>query len=418
VRVELLADVGQQGAVVYVLARLEAEAETGADRPPVNLALAIDRSSSMRGPRIRQALRAAGELVGRLGPRDRLTIVGFDSSTRAVFGPEQMTDEARAAANQALADLDTGVGTNLAAAIRKGSELIASGFVRGAISRLILLTDGQPSVGVTDASRLCRLVEKEYERGVSITTMGVGEGFEDELLSEMARRGRGGFHYLATAADIPAAFGRELDGVFAIAATDAQIKMVPHADVVSVDLLHRLPSRVLEEGLQIDIGEVASGAPRQVLLKLVRNPLSKSRNLGTVMVTHRKPGGDKGDPHLIGLEIPAELDPAVSRQVQDERLRLAVAAAVDAAWARRASGDSGQALGTLVKIRERVLEAAEKKQASRELCDALLVDMAAAEEAVQKSAAERARLRRNMREQSHVTLVGRSVVSRLPREDE
>jgi hypothetical protein len=108
----------------------------------------------------------------------------------------------------------------------------------------------------------------------------------------------------------------------------------------------------------------------------------------------------------------------VSRQVQDERLRLAVAAAVDAAWARRASGDSGQALGTLVKIRERVLEAAEKKQASRELCDALLVDMAAAEEAVQKSAAERARLRRNMREQSHVTLVGRSVVSRLPREDE
>ena len=56
------------------------------------------------------------------------------------------------------------------------------------------------------------MVEKEYERGVTITTMGVGEGFEDELLSEMARRGRGGFHYLSNPSDIPAAFGRELDG--------------------------------------------------------------------------------------------------------------------------------------------------------------------------------------------------------------
>jgi len=418
VRVELLADVGQEGAVVYVLARVVAESEAGADRPPVNLALAIDRSSSMRGPRIRQALRAASELLGRLGATDRLTIIAFDSGVRTVFGPEQLTDDNREVALSALAELDTGVGTNLAAAVRKGAEAIASGFVRGAVSRLILLTDGQPSVGVTDTSRLCRLVEKEHERGVSLTTMGVGEGFEDGLLSEMARRGRGGFHYLAAAADIPAAFGRELDGVFAIAATETQLKILPHADVVSVDLLHRLPSRVLEDGLQVDIGEVASGAPRQVLMKLVRNPLSESRNLGTVMVTHKSPSGETGDPHLIGLEIPSSIDPALAREVQDERLRLAVATAVDTAWARRASGDSAQALETLVKIRERVLEAGDKKKASAEVIEALVADMAAAEEAVQKSAAERARLRKNMREQSHVTLVGRSVVSRLPRDED
>lgn len=413
-RVELLADVGQQGAVVYVLARLIADADADDQRPPVNLAVAIDRSSSMRGPRLRQAVRAATELVSRLGPADRLTIFGFDASPRTIFGPEQVTGETRGEAIAALSGLDSGVGTNLAAAVRKGAEAITSGFVRGAVSRLILLTDGQPSVGITDASRLCRLVEKEYERGVTVTTMGIGEGFEDELLSEMARRGRGGFYYLATPAHIPAAFGRELDGVFAIAATDTQLKVVPHADVVSVDLLHRLPARVLEDALQIDIGEVASGAPRQVLLKIVRNPLSKARNLGTVAVTHKRTSGDNGDPHLIGLELPAENDPAISRQVQGERLRLAVAAAVDAAWARRASGDSDQALATLVKIRERVLEAVDRREAPGELLDALLADMAAAEEAVQKSAAERARLRRNMREQSHVTLVGRSVVSRLP----
>lgn len=417
-RIELLSDVAQDGAVVYLLARLEAAASPERDRPPVNLALAIDRSSSMRGPRLRQAIRAAAELLSRLEPTDRLTIVGFDSSARTLFGPENMTPEAAASARRALAELDSGVGTNLAAAIRKGGEAITSGFVRGAVARLILLTDGQPSVGVTDASRLCRLVEKESERGVVTTTMGIGEGFEDELLAEMASRGRGGFHYLASPGDIPAAFGRELDGVFAIAATETQVKVLPHADVLSVDLLHRLPSRVLDDGLQIDVGEVAAGAPRQLLLKLVRNPLSGTRNLGTVMVTHKGPGGEAGDALLVGAELPPQVISDHARQVQDERLRLAVAAAVDAAWARRASGDSPQALETLARIRTRVLEAQKKREASPEVTDALLADMSAAAEAVQKSAAERDRLRRGMREQSHVTLLGRSVVSKLPREDD
>lgn len=417
-RVELLADVAQQGAVVYVLARLEAEAAAEMGRPPVNLAVVVDRSSSMRGPRLRQAVRAVTELVSRLGPTDRLTIFGFDSSTRTLFGPDHITPQSRDEAVAALAGLDSGAGTNLAAAVRRGVEALTSGFVRGAVSRLILLTDGQPSVGVTDASRLCRLVEKECERGVTVTTMGIGEGFEDELLAEMARRGRGGFYYLATAADIPAAFGRELDGVFAIAATEIQIKVVPHASVVSVDLLHRLPSHVLADGLAIVLGEVAAGAPRQVLLKLVRNPLSDSRSLGTLAITYKRAGGDTGDPHLAGLEMPETRDPEIARQIHGERLRLAVAAAVDSAWARRASGDSREALATLFKIRDRVREAVDRQEAAPDLLQMLLADMAAAEEAVQKSAAERARLRRNMREQSHVTLVGRSQVSRLPADDD
>jgi Ca-activated chloride channel family protein len=417
-KVELLADVTADGSVVYLLARLEAAAAPAGERPPVNLSLAIDRSSSMRGPRIRQAVRAAAELVSRLGPADRLTMIAFDSTPRTLFGPEQLTPEAIATAHRALAELQTGVGTNLAAAVRKGAEAITSGFVRGALSRLILLTDGQPSVGITDASRLCALVEKEYERGVATTAMGIGEGFEDELLAEMARRGRGGFHYLADASDIPAAFGRELDGVFAIAATDTHVKILPHGDVVSVDLLHRLPSRVLDDGLQIDVGEVAAGAPRQVLLKLVRNPLSETRNLATVTVTHREPGGAAGDPHLIGFELPRLVDPEGARQVNDERLRLAVATAVDAAWARRASGDAAHAVETLARVRARVLESRERREASPEVVSALLAEMAAAEEAVQKSAAERERLRRGMREQSHVTLLGRSVVSRLPSDDD
>ncbi len=303
-RLDVLAEVSDGGATVHLLARLTAEAEPSAERPPVNLALVIDRSSSMRGPRFAQAVRAATQVVDRLDARDRLTILAFDGSVRVVFGPERVTPEAAATLARALAELETGVGTNLAGAIKAGAERIRAGYVRGGLSRLVLLTDGQPSVGITDGEKLCSLVEAEWHTGVTVTAMGIGESFEDELLAEMARRGRGGFHYLATPADIPAAFGRELAGLFAIAATQAELKLVPHEHVTAVDLLHRLPSRPVDDGLVVEVGEVAAGAPRLVLFRVARDPDSESRHLITARLTYRTADGRPGDGSIIGIELP------------------------------------------------------------------------------------------------------------------
>ena len=241
-RVELLTDVADAGATVYLLVRIEAESASASERTPVNLSLVIDRSSSMRGPRISHALEAASQVVQKLDSRDRLSVVTFDAAARVAFGPANLTDDAKKRLLKALQSIRTGVGTNLSAGIKKGSEALRSGYVRGALTRLVVLTDGQPSVGITDPSRLAGIAEREANRGVTITTMGLGEGFDDELLTELATRGRGGFHYLAGAADIPGAFGRELAGVFAIAATNTELKLRPAVDTQSVDVMHRLPS--------------------------------------------------------------------------------------------------------------------------------------------------------------------------------
>src|SRR5262249_26307861 len=160
--------------------------------------------------------------------------------------------------------IDTGAGTNLVAGWRKGCELAAAGFVRDAIVRVVLLTDGLPTVGPSDGTQLGDIAEKEAARGVSTTAMGIGEGGGGELLGEIARRGKGGFYYLATAEAIPAAFGRELDGVFAVAATDVHVKVLPEPEVAQCEVLHRLPSRASAEGLTVEIGEIAEAAPRQL----------------------------------------------------------------------------------------------------------------------------------------------------------
>ncbi len=417
-RVELLTDVADSGATVYVLVRLQSEAPSSGHRSPVNLALSIDRSSSMRGPRLAQAIRAASLVAERLEERDRLSVITFDASANVVFGPDVVSKSAKSVLLGSLADIKAGVGTNLAAGIKKGAEAIRSGFVRDAVSRLVLLTDGQPSVGLTDAERLGALVAVESQRGVTTTTMGLGEGFDDELLAHLAREGKGGFYYLATAADISAAFGRELAGVFAIAARQVELKFVPHTDVNTVEVVHRLSSRPLDDGLLVEVGELATGEPRQVLFKLCRSPGAASDRCGTLAVSFRKPDGTAGDGHLLGVEVPSAPIGQHVREVTIERLRLAVATAVDIVWARRASGDKANALAALAEVRKFVLSVKKNNLADEADLEELLEQMAEAENAVARSAAERERARRSMRERSHITLLGQSTVRRLPTDDD
>ena len=94
-RLRVMADVADGGVSVYLLIRLEADANAPAERSPVNLALVIDRSSSMRGPRLAQAVRAACEVVGKLDDRDRLAVIAFDGTARVAFGPDRVSEENR-----------------------------------------------------------------------------------------------------------------------------------------------------------------------------------------------------------------------------------------------------------------------------------------------------------------------------------
>jgi Ca-activated chloride channel homolog len=410
---------------VHVLARVAAtgSAPTGSvpsapDRTPVNLALVIDRSSSMRGPRLTQAIRAAREVATRLNERDRFALIVFDSSARIAFGPANMTAEARQQAIAVLADLPTGLGTNLAAGWKKGVEAVSSGFVRGAIARVAMLTDGQPSVGVTDARRLSELAEIECSRGVTTTTMGIGENFDDELLSEIARRGGGGFYYLATPESIPAAFGSELSGVFSIVATSSELKMVPDQDVISVEVLHHLPSRLVGDGLVVSLGDIAGGPPRQVMFKLHLEPSSTTRRLGTLMLTYREPDGASGQGHIVGIERPQVATSPDVEIVTLERLRLEVASAVDEAWARRGLAVKNEASGALMAVRRAVTQARDEKRAEPSALADLLAEIELAEIALASGEEEREHARRGLRERSQLTLLGHSQVRRLPELDD
>lgn len=165
-------------------------------RAPLCLALAIDASSSMRGPRFALALQATRNVLSSLGPADRLAVITFDRSARVVFGPTALDDDGKTHARQCLDRLATGVGTNLGMGWREASEAVLRVMVPNVLRRVLVLTDGYPSRGESRADVLRARVAEGYAKGVETSVVGIGDGIDEALCSSLAAAGDGRFHYV------------------------------------------------------------------------------------------------------------------------------------------------------------------------------------------------------------------------------
>jgi Ca-activated chloride channel family protein len=241
-----------------------ARPDEGTQRAPLRLALVLDRSGSMGGRKLELAKRCAAWLAGRLAPADRLAVVAYDDEVRLVSPLRPAGDPAIGAA---IGGLRTGGSTNLSGGWLEGRRVLAAASGDGP-RKLLLLTDGLANVGVTDPTALVELANSASREGIGTTTIGVGDDFDERLLTAMADAGGGNAHYADTPDAAPGIFAREFDGLTRLVAQNVAVEIRPAVAVELLCVLNDYPAQPVGGGVLVQLGDAYAGESRRLVLSL------------------------------------------------------------------------------------------------------------------------------------------------------
>lgn len=205
-------------------------------RPVLDIAVALDVSGSMGGPKIEAAKQSLLKLIDHLTERDHLAIVTFDSNVEVVLPVTLMTDTARIDARKRVTALHSGSSTNLSGGLLQALTLLRDHDVsKDAVRRAMLFTDGQANQGIRDPQEMIAAVTK-HRAGIGISTFGYGADHNPELLASLAMDG--GFYFVTSPDAILTAFGTELGGLLATFAQNVELRVDPAEGVEIAEVLN------------------------------------------------------------------------------------------------------------------------------------------------------------------------------------
>jgi Ca-activated chloride channel family protein len=231
--------VANGGAFNYLTLEVAApHDEEKAPRTPANLVVVIDRSGSMRGQKMHDAVAAARALVDALSPDDRLAVVDYATDVRS-FPSTRADARGKAALSGYIAGLRDEGSTNISGGLEHAAQVGRVHQREYRTNRIILLSDGQPTTGITSAQGLSQLVSRIREEGFTVTSLGVGADFDERLMRELATAGGGFYGYVDDSSRLAGIFAQELDQASRMVARDLELHLETPPGVVVEEVLGR-----------------------------------------------------------------------------------------------------------------------------------------------------------------------------------
>jgi len=239
---------------------LQAYQSFSEQRPANNLVFLVDVSGSMHSQDKLQLLKSGLKLlVKNLQENDRISIVTYAGSTGVVLKPTK--GDQTAEISMALDNLTAGGSTNGASGIKLAYQMAQQSFIKDGVNRIVLATDGDFNVGVTDFEALKQIVEEKRKTGVSLTTLGFGRGnYNDHLMEQLADVGNGNYSYIDNLNEARKVLVEEMSSTLNTVANDVKIQVEFNPDQVSEYRLIGYENRALKRedfnNDKVDAGDI------------------------------------------------------------------------------------------------------------------------------------------------------------------
>lgn len=255
---------GREGTVL-VKVEVEGGEAPAADRAPVNLSLVIDKSGSMAGERIEQARRGAIEAVRRLGPDDFVSVVVYDSEVRTLVPSMKATDIGPV--ERAIRGIQASGMTNIYGGVEAGLAELEKNKTPEQLSRLILLSDGLANVGRTNPRDFADLGRRLSSSGVVVSTIGLGEHYNERLMADLAQAGEGNHYFVDRPSTLPKIFETEIGHLVRTVARGTTITIeVPGP--VRIEGVRGRPFRSSGNRIEIDFHDLVAGQRKFSFIEL------------------------------------------------------------------------------------------------------------------------------------------------------
>ena len=286
------------------------------DRAPVNVAIVLDRSGSMNGEKIDRAKEAARMAVGLLDERDIVSVVAYSDTVSVLVPATRATD--RRFIQERIASIYADGSTALFAGVSKGADELFKFFDSNRVNRVILLSDGLANVGPESPAALGELGASLRKTGISVTTIGLGLGYNEDLMARLAERSDGNHAFVENSRDLSRIFEYEFGDILSVVAQDVDIEIRCGSGIRPVRVLGR-DAEIIGDRVITSINQLYSNQEKYVVLEVeVDSHRAGERiNLAEVLLRYnnmasRKTDSLSGGADLSFTERQAEVDDNVN----------------------------------------------------------------------------------------------------------
>ena len=334
-----------------------------ADRPkhrrtPLNLAVVLDKSGSMTGAKLEKTKQAAAQLVDRLAPDDVFSLVIFSDEAQVLVPARKVED--KEALKARIESIEAGGSTALYSGVQTGARQIQEYFSSKRINRVILLSDGLANVGPGSTSDLRHLGRQLANSGISVTTIGVGDDYNEDLMAGLAEASDANYYYVQDTEKLPEIFSQELGELLTVAAREIRIEITCPDGVQPLGLIGR-GEKFEHQKASVNLSQFTLGQGRYLFMRCrVTRPEPEVARVKVSYTDELDNGSQQSTSGVVKIRYTDDqtvADRSSNAAVNAEKVLVLTAVAKDEAIAQADAGNFKQAAATLAAQNQMLNEA-------------------------------------------------------------